>query len=248
MDAKDDRIDSVFDIPLTADLREMAEMIARWSGHAIHFYKTTNPNAYEECGFENHIPSVGLRDPEGLNPYNVAHGLCHLRCRLRGYPTSVTTPQAEDQFLVSNTCSDLQSLIEHRIIYPELEIMGFDPKNETETILKAFKPEHFNKEARRRPEIRRQLPLIYARIVLEIRAGSASSKAETWFLQTDREARRTGRKIVSLIRNGDLSNAKGYMKVFDECMALLDIPPEAYSWAWEVRSNPVSDTASLNGC
>jgi hypothetical protein len=79
------RVNAVFGIELPASLQDMTELIGLRTGHAVRFYKTTNPNAYEECGIENHVPSIGLRDPDGIDLYNIAHGLFHLRCRIRWF-------------------------------------------------------------------------------------------------------------------------------------------------------------------
>jgi hypothetical protein len=225
------RVNAVFGIELPASLQDMTELIGLRTGHAVRFYKTTNPNAYEECGIENHVPSIGLRDPDGIDLYNIAHGLFHLRCRIRGFPKTITKFSANDQFLVLNASSDLQSLIEHQIIYPELEGAGFQPRSETEQIvLNTFKPDKFTKKIRKRPEVRCQLALIYARVLLEVPSGETASKAEAWFASVEKEARRIGRKIVSKIRNADLTSPEGYKKVFDECAALLGIPAKDYGW------------------
>lgn len=228
------RFDSVYGIALPANLQELAEFIGERSGHAVRFYKTTNPQAYEECGFEGKVPTVGLRDPGGLDLYNIAHGLCHLRCRIRGYPTSMTMHAARDRQLVSDTCSDLQSLIEHQTIYPELEALGFRPRKETEAItIKDFKTEKLTKKVRERPAVHIALPILYARVQLEVPPGEVANGVEKWFLQAEGQTRNVGRKIVSKIRNADLSDWRGYVKAFDDCMELLEISKSDYDWTWE---------------
>lgn len=228
------RINTVFGIELPVNLQDLTEFIGEQSAQAVRFYKTTNPQAYEECGFEGKEPTVGLRDPDGLDLYNIAHGLCHLRCRIRGYPASMTMHAAKDGQLVSDTCSDLQSLIEHQIIYPELEALGYQPKRETETIvINTFQTEKLTKKVRERRAVRMALPIVYARVQLEVPAGETANEVEQWFLQTERQTRNLGRKIVSKIRNADLSDWRGYVQAFDDCMQLLGIPAPDYGWTWE---------------
>jgi len=84
-----------------------------------------------------------------IREIDVCHELLHMRLEIRGYPRSVTLSDSPpfDKVLVTNNLIEFQSMIEHQIIYPEMENYGYDPYSDCEqTVVNSMLPQLQNKQ------------------------------------------------------------------------------------------------------
>lgn len=81
----------------------------------------------------NGAPFVGMM-PHGCREITIVHELLHLECEAHGFPRTrselgtAKLPPAK----VSNLIGEWFSIVEHQIIYPKMEMLGYDPSGDME--------------------------------------------------------------------------------------------------------------------
>lgn len=221
-------------IELDDRVRSRAQDLASRAGRAIQLRPQKDFLALEGARLEGGVPVIVLRDPEGMNAYNLAHGLLHLECEVSGYPRTLTRQDAQAPDLLSQILGELSSLVEHRVIYPRLAELGFDPAREIEEIVRQMLLPKLKDPAtiEAMPEWPRKMWLILkcARVRLEI------AKDSDVFLTADKLLReqypvewREALRIVSTIRSIDLSTPEAARKVLLACLHQLGCP-EPETW------------------
>ena len=90
-------------------------------------------NAEAACTTDGGLPQV-IFSPNGLSEVNACHELLHLKCEYEGYPRHRLrfVPQSVEEWAISDGVTEIVSLVEHRVIYPKMEKLGFDPHEEFE--------------------------------------------------------------------------------------------------------------------
>ena len=115
---------SKFDFELPVNLVPLVEEIEEKYKSRILLIRDPNLRAHAACRIsDNGVPELHVK--RGTT-YDIAHELAHLRCRARGYPSTRTLIEAINP-MTSTACTEIQSVVEHQIIYPELIELGFDP-------------------------------------------------------------------------------------------------------------------------
>jgi hypothetical protein len=78
-------------------------------------------------------PEVILDMYEGKTEENLVHELFHLQLRAKGFPQHFrvkSPPNADKKEVFQELAEQLGSLVEHRLFYPQMRRMGFDPTRE----------------------------------------------------------------------------------------------------------------------
>ena len=124
-------------------------------------------------------PEIVLDTYEGKTEQNLVHELFHLQLRAKGFPQrfQVKSPASINSALVQQVAEQLGSLIEHRLFYPQMRQMGFDPTQQYRDGLDAM----LSQDKLYGAPVSAKRTVNYAEISLLIHDPSLTSKVEKWY-------------------------------------------------------------------
>jgi len=140
-------------------------------------------------------PEIVLDTYEGKTEENLVHELFHLQLHAKGFPQrfQVSAPRTTNKELVQQVAEQLGSLIEHRLFYPQMRGMGFDPTLQYREGLEALLSE--NKLYA--PPASAKRAVTYAEVSLLIQDPAITRRVEKWYVRhgwNDQLSR--GKKLV----------------------------------------------------
>jgi hypothetical protein len=126
-------------------------------------------------------PRIKLDKVAGRTENEVILELLHLQLIADGFPDTfqLQVPMGVDANSLANAARQLNSLIQHRLTYPKMREMGFDPT-------KNYRPEiEHNISGDRPPPWSNQMPILfsvhYARVALLVDDPGLSRDLESWY-------------------------------------------------------------------
>lgn len=124
-------------------------------------------------------PEIVLDTYEGRTEENLVHELFHLQLHAKGFPQhlQVKSSRTKNAEPIQQTAEQLGSLVEHRLFYPQMRRMGFDP---TFQYRKALEIELSQEKLYGipRPEER---AVTYAEVALLIHDPALTRRVEEWY-------------------------------------------------------------------
>jgi hypothetical protein len=149
-------------------------------------------------------PWIELDAVDGVSETRVVHELFHLQLKSRGFPRGfrVETAKNVDTELVRLAATDIISLLEHRLFFPKMRQMGFDPVREYRAeVEKYIRGAPTPKSVEEYPELQ---SIGYAHVALLLNDPVLTRQMEKWYIQnnwTDQLSR--GRELSSYIRKSN---------------------------------------------
>lgn len=124
-------------------------------------------------------PEIVLDTYEGRTEENFVHELFHLQLRARGFPQRfrVTSPRSANAALAQQIAEQLGSLIEHRIFYPQMRQMGFDPTLQYRNALENW----MSHDTLYGPSVAAKRIVDYAEVYLLIHDPALTRRVEEWY-------------------------------------------------------------------
>lgn len=175
---------------------------------------------------ENGIPTVYVNVKDGLYEENIAHELLHLKLEYQGFPRT-TFPQGS---LEAISASELLSIMEHRLIYDELEKMGYNPheslrKSAEEQLIPELKKEFPWSEF---PPIKRKvvLSIIYTRAKIELNNKDIIKQIDKLFVKKIKESRIIGEGLLAVILKQNPITPNEIKRALKGCFKILGVPQE----------------------
>mgnify|MGYP001607786730 FL=1 len=212
----------VFGVQIPPAIQTLMDRVQRITGQSVQFIKTQQDGFVEASSIENQTPMIWLRDPSGIALYAIAHGLLHLDCETSGFPRTRTLSRSHHKNML---LSELNSLVEHQVIFPKLHQLGFSPEQEMVTLFQTnFIPRLSDLVpfASRLPRTRQLfLAVRYAQLRLETPNGDVRATVETWYQNQAGQERQAGQQLESIIRSADVDNPTQYQTALVACIHSL---------------------------
>jgi hypothetical protein len=126
-------------------------------------------------------PEIVLDTYEGKTEENLVHELFHLQLHAQGFPQHfrVRSARAANRERFQQVAEQLGSLIEHRLFYPQMRRMGFDPTGQYRIALENSLSQE-KLYGTPRPATR---TVSYAEIALLIHDPALTRTVEKWYLR-----------------------------------------------------------------
>ena len=140
-------------------------------------------------------PEIVLDRYRGKTEENLVHELFHLQLHAKGFPQrfQVNVSRNANRQLVQQLAEQLGSLIEHRLFYPQMRGMGFDPTLQYREGLEALLSE--DKLYGPPPSAKRAVT--YAEVSLLIQDPATTRRVEAWYARHRWTAQlRRGKRLV----------------------------------------------------
>ena len=143
-------------------------------------------------------PEIVLDKYEGKTEENLVHELFHLQLRAKGFPQrfQVSASRRTNKQLVQQVAEQLGSLIEHRLFYPQMRGMGFDPTLQYREGLEAL----LSEDKLYGPPASGKRIVTYAEVSLLIQDPAITRRVEAWYTRhgwTDELSR--GKRLVHYV-------------------------------------------------
>lgn len=124
-------------------------------------------------------PEIVLDKYEGRTEENLVHELFHLQLRARGFPQRfrVKAPRTSHAEFVQTIAEQLASLIEHRLYYPQMRQMGFDPTLQYRQALETW----MSQDKLYGSSVAAKRTVNYAEISLLIHDPALNRRVEEWY-------------------------------------------------------------------
>jgi len=140
-------------------------------------------------------PEIVLDTYAGKTEENLVHELFHLQLHAKGFPQrfQVSAARKTNKQLVQQVAEQLGSLIEHRLFYPQMRGMGFDPTRQYREGLEAL----LSEDKLYGPPASAKRIVTYAEVSLLIQDPAISRRVEAWYARrgwTDQLSR--GKRLV----------------------------------------------------
>jgi hypothetical protein len=140
-------------------------------------------------------PEIVLDRYEGKTEENLVHELFHLQFNAKGFPQrfQVSASRKTNKQLVQQVAEQLGSLIEHRLFYPQMRGMGFDPTQQYREGLEAL----LSEDKLYGPPASAKRVVTYAEVSLLIQDPAVTRRVEAWYVRrgwTDQLSR--GKRLV----------------------------------------------------
>lgn len=153
-----------------------------------------------------------------------AEELLHLKLRLSGYPR-LKCP--ENLNITRQVMDMLQNVIEHQIIYPELESIGFKPrKTQASAVLKQFKQLSEVELGRlsKEPELRALFAIVYVRANVECDSDSLKKKLDSRFSHDRlKSVKNMAKELILTIQTSELLTRKDFITTAQRCLSILSL-------------------------
>ena len=126
-------------------------------------------------------PEIVLNTYEGKTEVNLVHELFHLQLHAKGFPQrfEVIAPQSTNKELVQQVAEQLGSLVEHRLFYPKMRGMGFDPTVQYREGLEAL----LSKDKLYDPPASAKQAVTYAEVSLLVQDPAVARRVEKWYVR-----------------------------------------------------------------
>ena len=216
---------NIMGINLSPSVEKLLTEVELGFAKQVRFQISNNPHAHAECVVIDGEPIIGMK--RGPNEYDIAHELCHLRCRLRGLPLTITLHTSRDQEGTSYLCSQIHSTIEHLIIYPELIELGLDPfKDVNNSILASG----FHKDiAFSNNDDPASMVCLYIRAMLECNDPLLKKGVDDRFKKYARNERTLAKQIMRNIGRYDLTKKSDYIAALTETLRKFKLTEKDWS-------------------
>jgi hypothetical protein len=224
-------------------IRRIVEEVNTLAGSPIVFmeyleYPKDSIGAQASCSTDTGRPEVHFY-PGSLSLINACHEVLHLKCEYLKYPrTRVTFDLTADlpieQWAVYDGITEIVSLVEHRVIYPQMEALGFDPWKDVEQRMQhddffggLQKMRDLAADGGINASGHMNLMARSARLLLELRNAELRSRFlrdKNWFAQDFR----TARKIVDVLKRAGLTQ-NACRRAMVRALDLAEIPRDSYN-------------------
>jgi hypothetical protein len=126
-------------------------------------------------------PEIVLDTYEGKTEVNLVHELFHLQLHAKGFPQryEVSALRTTNKELVQQVAEQLGSLVEHRLFYPQMRGMGFDPTLQYRQGLEAL----LSKDKFYGPPASAKQAVTYAEVSLLIQDPAVTRRVEKWYVR-----------------------------------------------------------------
>jgi hypothetical protein len=140
-------------------------------------------------------PQIVLDTYQGKTEENLVHELFHLQLHAKGFPQrfQVGASRNTNKQLVQRVAEQLGSLIEHRLFYPQMRGMGFDPTLQYRQGLEAL----LSEDKLYSPPASAERAVTYAEVSLLIQDPAITKRVAAWYAHqgwTDQLSR--GKRLV----------------------------------------------------
>jgi hypothetical protein len=225
----------IFGLEISNTLQELINETSSVYKEAVQFKDIETIEAKEKAGpkpkggarVENGIPIVYINIENGLSEENIAHELLHLRFQYQGFPRT-NFPQGSLEALAAG---ELLSIMEHRILYPELENMGYDPHRSFATDVKNKLVPEFEKDSpypgwgRLMQEC--MFSIWYLRINLEVNDNNLIERIDNLYIEKAKKSRIIGKRLSNVIKQENPDTAEKIKKTLKICFKVLGASQEA---------------------
>ena len=165
-------------------------------------------------------PQIVLDTYEGRTEENLVHELFHLQLRAKGFPQhlEVKSPRIANRELPQQVAEQLGSLIEHRLFYPQIRRMGFDPSLQYRKALEASMAQE--KLYGTLPAEKRTVS--FAEISLLIHDPALTRRVEEWYARhgwTDQLTR--GKKLTHYLMNFNPDTPEKKRTAVSDCLEIV---------------------------
>jgi hypothetical protein len=185
---------------------------------------TEQLDADAACTVENATPVVCVKT---LSHYNIAHELCHLRYRAKGFPSTITLDTARDTWFVSLVCRELLSIVEHVLIYPELLELGFDPHADVSS---SVRNSPFGQVGPFPVDVESaQLVAVYVRVLLESSDEALKTHIRKRYKAHARREMLKARKLIKIIQKAELANLESFVRTVHLSIQSLGVRNTEYA-------------------
>ena len=183
-------------------------------------------------GISDGQPWIELDESAGRTEADVVHELLHLKLKARGFPRDfvVHAPAGVDPELVRLAAGQIFSLLEHRLMFPEMRRMGFDPVRRYRKEVEAYmRGTPLPSSVVLFPELQ---TIGYAHVVLLIGDATLTRRVEKWYVEEGwRQQLVRGRELVSYIQNANPATAEGEKNSLLVCLEeVFDRKFQAIEW------------------
>ena len=140
-------------------------------------------------------PKIVLDTYQGKTEENLVHELFHLQLHAKGFPQrfQVSASRNTNKQLVQQVAEQLGSLIEHRLFYPQMRGMGFDPTGQYRQGLEAL----LSEDKLYGPPASAKRAVTYAEVSLLMQDPAITKRVAAWYARhgwTDQLSR--GKRLV----------------------------------------------------
>jgi hypothetical protein len=140
-------------------------------------------------------PEIVLDRYQGKTEENLVHELFHLQFRAKGFPQrfQVSVSRNTNKQPVQQVAEELGSLIEHRLFYPQMRGMGFDPTRQYREGLEAL----LSEDKLYGPPAAAKRAVTYAEVSLLIQDPAITKRVEAWYARQGwTDQLRRGKRLV----------------------------------------------------
>jgi hypothetical protein len=126
-------------------------------------------------------PEIILDTYEGRTEENLVHELFHLQLRAKGFPQhfKLRSPRTANNELVQQVAEQLASLVEHRLFYPQMRRMGFDPTLQYRKALENW----LSQDKLYSTAVPEKRTVSYAEVSLLIQDPVLTRRVEEWYVR-----------------------------------------------------------------
>lgn len=233
---------TIREIPECERIQDLAGEIEAFAQHPVLFLEYDEKpehlaGAQAACDTDSGYPIVYF-SPGSVTAINACHELLHLKCEYLGYPRpcrtfEVTPDLTIEQWAVHDGITEISSFVEHRVIYPQMEELGFDPYADVARVV--MKQGFFESLAEMRKLAQlgainasghMNLMTQSARFLLEVRDAGLRKRLlqeKEWFAEDFRKASKIAR-ILSRAGLTPYSCRRAMVQAFD----VAEIPKDTY--------------------
>lgn len=221
---------------LPTKLTALIKEIEGQSKHPISFRVAEDLNLRGAATFEDDVPCVYLRVPTGLYHITICHELLHLQCWLDDFPITRTIAECltYDYGAISDALSDIGSIIEHKVIYPKMLRLSYDPYVDFDQTVRIDLLPRLEDEdylylgGIPLPEEYLCLVLKISRALLETSSLALRERVRELAQAKFPQALIVAERIVALIDGAGARTPQTCKKVLVDAVQILGIPKETY--------------------
>lgn len=174
-------------------------------------------------------PEIVLDRYEGRTEENVVHELFHLQLRAKGFPQrfKVKAVRTSNPEFVQSVAEQLASLIEHRLYYPQMRQMGFDPTLQYRQALETW----MSQDKLYGASVAAKRTVNYAEVSLLIQDPALTRRVEAWYGRRGWNGQLSrGKKLARYLAtfNPDTPEKKG--KAVPACLEIVFGRKIAVTW------------------
>ena len=200
---------------------KLVKQVEKLAGTSIHWEAADSLKGTMSADLVDGIPTIRYRE---FSIKGAAEELFHLKLRLSGY---ARLECRENLNITVQVMDMLQNAIEHQIIYPKLESMGFQPRRtQNSPVSKQFR-ELSQVELTRlseEPELRALFAMVYVRANVECDSDSLKEKLDSRFGHDRlKGVKNMASKLIQIIQTDELITREEFRTTVRQCLNVLSL-------------------------